>query len=183
LQTGRAEIGAEHRHRCVADHVARTGDRKRGDGHAAGQRLQQHQAERIGHARENEHVGHRIDVGQRLAEQFAEENRTGKVPLQRRALRPVADDDLRAGKIECEKGAEILFHRQTPDGQKNGTRIGFRPRLRPEQRRIDTVRAPASPPSSRGSADGTSAAGTRPPPRESAGAPKHIPESACGSSW
>ena len=60
------------------------GDRKGRDRHAARQRLQQHQAERVGPARKHEHVGGGIDFGQRLAVAAAEKHRIGKLPLQRR---------------------------------------------------------------------------------------------------
>ena len=56
-QAGRAQIVVQRADRRVADDVARAGDRKGRDRQAAGQRLQQHQAERIGLARKHEDVG------------------------------------------------------------------------------------------------------------------------------
>ena len=52
-------------------------------------------------AREHEDIRRRIDLGQCLAMPRAEKHRIRKPPLQRRARRAVADDDLAAGQIEC----------------------------------------------------------------------------------
>src|SRR3546814_7390836 len=63
---------------------------------ATRQGFQQHEAERIGAARKHEHVGRRIGARERLAVQCAEEHRLRIRLRQRRARRPVADDDPRS---------------------------------------------------------------------------------------
>jgi hypothetical protein len=63
----------------------------RGDeGNAAGQRLELHDAERVGQAREHEDVGGSEVRGQILALLLAEENRVGIFLFQRRPLRAAA---------------------------------------------------------------------------------------------
>ena len=174
------------------------GDRKRRDRQAAGQRLEQHQAEGVGLAREHEDVGGRIDLGQFLAVPRAEEHRLRIFPLQRRARRPVADDQLGAGQIEIEERLEILLDRDAADAEKHRRRQAEVDLARMEQRRCrrrattaphcesraSAIRppAPALPPSPPGSAGGTSAAPPRPRLPGSASAPRHIPESGCESS-
>ena len=93
---------------ACADHVARRGGRKSRDRHAARQRLQQHQAEGVGAAREHEHVGGGVDLGQRLALARAEKHRVGIGLRELSARRPIADHELGAGQIELEKRLEIF---------------------------------------------------------------------------
>ena len=114
----------EHADRRVADHVAGPGHRKRRDRQAARQRLQQHQAEGVGLAREHEDVGGGIDLRQFLAVPRAEKHRFRIVSLQRRARRPVADDHLGAGQIEIEEGLEILLDRDAADTEKDRRAAG-----------------------------------------------------------
>ena len=57
----------------VADDVLRSGDRKGGDGNAAGQRFELHDAERVGAAREHEDVRRRQMRGKNAVVQLTEE--------------------------------------------------------------------------------------------------------------
>ena len=121
-QAGCPQIVVQRADRRCADHVAGPGHRKRRNRQAAGERLQQHQAEGIGLARKHEDVGGRIGLRQFFALPRAEKHRLRIFSLQRRARRPVADDHLGAGQIEIEKSLEILFHRDAADAQKDRTR-------------------------------------------------------------
>ena len=130
----------EHGDRGIADHVAGAGNRKRRNRQAAGQRLEQHQAERIGLAREHEHVGAGIDFRQFLAVPGAEKHRVGKLALQRSPRRAVADHHLGAGQVEFEESFEILLDRHaayTQIDRRRQAEIGD-PRM--EQRGIDAAR-------------------------------------------
>ena len=128
-QAARKSSFSDADRRC-ADHVAGTGHRKRRDRQAARQRLQQHQAEGVGPARKHEDVGGGIDLRQFLALPRAEKYRLRIFPLQRRARRPVADDQLGAGQIEIEKRFEVLLHRDAADTEKD----------RPRQAEVDGAR-------------------------------------------
>ena len=172
---------------------------KAATGSAAGERLEQHQAKGVGLAREHEDVGGRIDLRQFLAMPGAQKHRIRIFPLQRRAGRAIADDELGAGQIEIEERLEILFDRDAADAEEHRLRQAEVGGARMKQRGVDAARpqhhiakaalaqfswqAPASPPSPPGSAGGTSAARARPIFPGSASAPRRIPESACGSSW
>ena len=105
-----------------ADHVERAGDRKGRDRQAGGQRLEQHDAEGVGEAREDEHVGGGIDPRQILARQGAEEAGLRISSLELAAGRAVADDDLRAGQIEAQEGLEVLLHGDAADIEEDGRR-------------------------------------------------------------
>src|SRR5262245_45855426 len=56
LQAGGAEVLVESTDRMVADDVLRSGDGKRRDRYAAGQRLELDDAERVGSAGKDEHI-------------------------------------------------------------------------------------------------------------------------------
>lgn len=55
-ETGAPEIGVERADRRIADDVARRGGRKGRDRHAAGERLEENEPERVGQARKHEDV-------------------------------------------------------------------------------------------------------------------------------
>src|SRR6516225_5152144 len=84
LETGDAQVFVQNADRVAADDILRPGDRKSGDGNAAGERFELHDAERVGAAREYEHVCRREMRGQSDVFQQAEELRVGKAPLERR---------------------------------------------------------------------------------------------------
>ena len=109
LEAGDAQIVVQHADRIVADDVLRPGDRKGGDRNAAGQRLELHDAERVGPARKHEDVGRRQMRGQGSVLQQAEKLGVREPPPQLGFLRAGADDDLGAGQIEREKCFEVLF--------------------------------------------------------------------------
>src|SRR6202035_2536654 len=103
-----------------------------------GERLQQHQAKSVGPARKNENVGRRIDLGQRLALQRAEEYYIGIFLLHREARRGVADDHLGSLQIELKNRLEILFPRDPADADENRLRLAQIDGARTEQRGVDT---------------------------------------------
>ena len=70
-----AQIGIEDAGARVGDHVLRPGHREGGDREARGERLEQHVAEGVGDAREDEDVGRGIGLDQLLGRQRAEEMR------------------------------------------------------------------------------------------------------------
>ena len=67
------QVGIQRADRVIRDHIQRARHRKRRDRRAAGQRLELNHAERIGQAREYEHVGRRQMRGQVGALFFAQE--------------------------------------------------------------------------------------------------------------
>ena len=99
----------------IGDDVERTRHRERRDRRAAGQRLELHDAERVGETREDEHVGGSDMRGQVLAGLLAEKFCIREAPLQLGPLRAVADDDLGAGQIERQERFEILLDRDAAD--------------------------------------------------------------------
>ncbi len=121
-EAGEPQILIETADRGITDNVARRRRWICRNRHAARQGFEQHQAERVGAAREHEHVGSGINPRQFLAMLAAEKHRVRIGPRQLRARRSVADHDFGAGQIELKKGLDILFHRQAPDGQE------YRPR-------------------------------------------------------
>ena len=123
-----------------ADHVARPGHGKRRDRQAAGERLQQNQAEGVGLARKHEDVGGGIDLRQGLALQRPEKHGVRIFARQRRARRPVADDHLGAGQIEIEKRLEILFDRDAADAEEHRTRQAEIDGARTKQAGVDAAR-------------------------------------------
>src|SRR5262245_19782827 len=64
LESGHAQIVIQGTDGMAADDILRTRDRKSGDGKAARERFELHDAERVGPAREYEHVGSREMRGQ-----------------------------------------------------------------------------------------------------------------------
>jgi hypothetical protein len=94
----------------------------RGDRCAAGQAFQQHEAERVGHRGEHEHVGAGIGPGQRGAVQLADESCLGVRPFQRLALRPIADDHFDARQIERQEPFEVLLDGDAAHIQEDGAR-------------------------------------------------------------
>jgi len=100
LEAGRSEILAEHADRIAANHVLWSWDGVRSNRNAAGQRFELNDAECVGSARENEYVRRRKVCGQGFSLQLAEKVGVRKTALQLARLRPVANDNLRAGQIE-----------------------------------------------------------------------------------
>ena len=177
-QRGQARAPANRRstHRPARSPITSRGPvtGKRRDRHAARQRLQQHQAEGVGPAREHEDVGGGVGLRQCLALPRAEKHRLRIFSRQRRPRRPVADDEFGAGQIELEKRLEILFHRDAADAEKDRPRqtevarradetarcrrrAATAPRCESRARAIRSP-APASPPSPPGWRRGTGAA-------------------------
>src|SRR5206468_1830337 len=97
VHAGAAEVLVQNPDGALADHVLRTGDRKGGDRNPARQRLELHDAERVGAAREYEDVRCREVRGQDAIVQRAEKFRLRKTTLEDRLVRPGADDDFGAG--------------------------------------------------------------------------------------
>ena len=88
-QCGRAQILVEHAGAAVADHIERARHRIGRDRHARGERLEHHEAECVGAARKDEHVGGGIKPRELAVLAMAEEMRGGKAALAaRRAPAP-----------------------------------------------------------------------------------------------
>ena len=146
-----------------------------------------------------ENAGGRVDFGQFLAVPCAEEHRIRIFPLQRRARRPVADDELGAGQIEIEEGLEILFDRDAADAKKHRRRQAKIGAARMKQRGVDAARPQHDIAKAARAQFGRqrrrcrhhrlarpverSAAPATPRLPGSATAPKHIRENGCESSW
>ena len=123
---------------ALAHHVLGSRHRKGGDRQAAGERLQHHQAEGVGEAGEDEHVGGGDMARQVGAELGAEEVDVGIARLQGRALRAVADHHLGAGQRQRQERADVLFHRHPPDIEMDRPRqVEQRGLVRPEQLQVD----------------------------------------------
>src|SRR5712671_3269829 len=118
-QAGDAQIFIQRANGVVADHVARTGHRKRRHRQAACERLEQNEAKRVGLAREHEDVGGGIGLRQLLAVPRTQKHGSRIVAGQRGARRSVTDNHLGTGQIEFEKRLEILFDRNAADAQKD----------------------------------------------------------------
>src|SRR5262245_720521 len=67
LERRRPQVGAENGSPRIGEDVKRTGRRISGDGKTGGERFEQHEAERVGHARKDEPVGRGVSVRKRLA--------------------------------------------------------------------------------------------------------------------
>jgi hypothetical protein len=119
LEAGRFEILVKHADRIVANDVPRSRDGIRGNRNAAGQRFELNDAERVGSAREHEYVCRCKMCGQGFPFQLTEKVGVRKAALQFARLRPLTNDDLRAGQIEREKCRQVLFYREAADTDEN----------------------------------------------------------------
>ena len=115
MQASRLQILVQRGDVRIAKHVQGPLDRIGRDRRPRGQSFQQHEAERIGAAREDEDVGTAIGGGEWRAMQGAEEMDSGIACTQCRQRRAFADDDLAAGHVEREERLDILLHRDAAD--------------------------------------------------------------------
>src|SRR5208283_4002458 len=106
---GAAEVLVQNSDRVIADDVLRPGNGKSGDGNAARQRLELHDAERVGAARKHEHVRRREMAGKNAVLQSAKKFGIGKAAFELRLLRAGADDNPGAGQIERKESFQVLF--------------------------------------------------------------------------
>ena len=198
--TPRADLRSSTPTGAIADDIARPRHRKRRDRHAARQRLEQHQPERVGPAREHEDVRrrHRSRPAPRPAAR-----RGTRRPDKPAPARPAPDRRRRSPWCRADRGsrnASRFFSTATRPTQRNTGRGRHRSTSRGWNSLVSTPRdhsttlrkaaaraipppAPASPPSRRGSRHGTSAASPTPRIPAPARAPRHSRESGCGSSW
>ena len=84
-----------------------------------GQRLELKDAERVASGRKHKYVRDRKMRRQGFAFQLTEKVGIRKATLQLDRLRPLADDDLRAGQIERRERRQVLFHREAADADEN----------------------------------------------------------------
>ena len=134
------EVLVEDADAGAADHVGRARHRVGGDRDAGGERLEEHDAEGVGPAREDEDVGAGIGLGQRLAGPHAEEVGLRVRRLERRQRRPVADHHLAAGQVEGEEGADVLLDRDPADEEEDGARQVERATSRGRKSSLSTPR-------------------------------------------
>lgn len=117
LKSGGFEVGVEAAdgafRRC--QDVGGSGDGIGGDRGTAGQRFQQHEAESICQAGENEDVGSGIGLCQFLVETRAGEEDVGEVAPEGCELWAAADDDFRTGEVQVKESADVLFHGDSAD--------------------------------------------------------------------
>src|SRR5262249_10466822 len=114
LHAGGAKVGVHDTDRMIADDVARTGDRKCCNGYAAGERLELHDAERVGQTWKNEDVGGGKMRGENAVVELAEKLGGGETALKLGLLRPGADHNFRARQIERKKSWQIFLDRHPP---------------------------------------------------------------------
>ena len=88
----------------------------------------------------HEDIGGRIDLAPVPRRAARPGTPRPDIPLQRRARRAVADDDLGAGQIEVEEGLEILFDRDAADAEEDRPRQAEIDAARMKQRGIDAAR-------------------------------------------
>ena len=119
LEASGFEILVEHADRIAADYVLRSRNGVCGDRDPTGQRLELNDAERVGSARKHKYVRGRKMRRQGFAFQLTEKVGIRKATLQLERLRPLADDDLRAGQIERQELLQVLFHREAADADEN----------------------------------------------------------------
>ena len=138
---GGGEILVEGADRKIADDVDRPGDRKGGDRHAAGQRLDQDEAERVGTAGEDEDVGGGDVRRQRAVLKIPEKPRPRISRAQRLQRRTLADDDLCALRVEREKRLDVLLDGDTAGIEEDRPRIAVEVLpAGPEKLEVDAAR-------------------------------------------
>jgi hypothetical protein len=141
LEAGRFEILVEHADRIAPNHVLWSRNGVRGNRHAAGQCLELNDAECVGLAGKHEHVCRRDMGRQGFPFHLTEKVGAWEAALQLVRLRPVADDDLRAGQIERQECRQVLFHRDAADADENWAgQIDCRGALGAEEVGIDAAR-------------------------------------------
>jgi hypothetical protein len=120
----RAEVLTQRAQFRPGDDVHRPGDRVRGHRQPARQRLDQHHPERVRPAREHEQIRRRVHLAESFALPVAEEHRVRVLPLQFRPRRAVADDELRASRLEPQEVGNpfLVRHRaRRTEGRAAGT--------------------------------------------------------------
>ena len=128
----------------VRYHVLGTGDRKRRDRRATGQRFELNHAKRVGEAREHEHVGRGEMRGEVLPGLLAEEDGIRIFAFELGLLRSIADHDLGARQIQRQERFEILLHRDAAHGHEDRSRqIELSRMIGIEQFGIDAARPEA----------------------------------------
>ncbi len=88
---------------AISDDIERSGHRKGRDRHARRHRLEQDDAERVGQARENKHVGGGIVLSKGLPDLWPSESHLRILRAERFEGRTTADDDFRDGERQIEK--------------------------------------------------------------------------------
>src|SRR6516164_10867891 len=122
LHASDAKIIVEHTNWIVGDNITRAGDRESGDGNAARQRLELHDAECVGDTWKYKNVGRREVCGENSVVELAEEFCAGKATLEFGFLRPGADDDLGAGQIERKESGQVFFDSDAADAHEDRPR-------------------------------------------------------------
>src|SRR5437667_12676590 len=107
-ERGSSQVLIEAADAAIGDHVERARHRKCRDRDTGGERLKHNETERVGAARKHEDVGSGVVANEiRLVLEAGEMD--SRITLtKRRELRAIADDDLRAGQVEIEKGRQVL---------------------------------------------------------------------------
>ncbi len=104
-----------------------------GNRNAASERFDIYQAERVGFGREDENIARGVNAGELFAELRTDEFGLRILLLEIRALRAIADDNLRARQIEIEKCLDVLLDRDTADVKPDRARvveIALRPQVK-----------------------------------------------------
>ena len=140
-KAGHTQILVQHADHTAADDIAWAHHGVRRNRHAAGERLELNDAERVGPARKYEHVRRCHQTGELSAFAQAEERHIRESPSQICLLRPLADHDFRARQIKREESLDILLKCDAACGEKDRTRQVERDHtVRREQVRIDAAR-------------------------------------------
>src|SRR4029450_8244445 len=115
--------------------ISRSAYRVGGYGHARGKRLEQNEAERIGEAREHEHIGRSVSLSELLAVLRSGKQCVGVEGRKLCGLRSAADQHLASGKVEVEKGLDVLLNGDAADVEGDRLRDVEANRPRPGQTR------------------------------------------------
>ncbi|ABA51161.1 hypothetical protein BURPS1710b_1413 [Burkholderia pseudomallei 1710b] len=141
LEARLAQIVVHRARAAVAEHVDGARHRIGGDGRAARERFEQHEPERVGAAREHEHVGCRIYLGELRLRQHAEVIRLRIARFELGERGALARDPFRAGQVELQERLDVLLDRDAADIQEDRPRGVEHLRFdRPEDVEIDAAR-------------------------------------------
>ena len=136
---GGAQVLVQHANGIAADDVTRPGDRIGRDRHAARQRFELHDAERVGPARKHEHVGAGEIGRQHLLVQQAQELGGGKTAAQLGLLRALPMTTFDPGRSSERKASRFFSTAIRPTQMKIGR---GRPRSMARSGRNSSVSTP-----------------------------------------
>src|SRR6516225_8867742 len=122
LHASGAQLGMQNADRMIPNDIAGPRHWKCRNWHAAGERLELHDAESVGQTWKNEDIGCSKVRGENAVVELAEKLGARKPALEFGLLRPSADDDFGARQIEREKCRQVLLDRHPAHRHENRSR-------------------------------------------------------------